>query len=223
MTDIQKPKVPRSQSVFGALVYWITILAAIMCILGPLIAFTDLDANIINPHYEMSNIFDGMKPNFELQELQANVEEGSQFLTVKDASKFDNPEDVGRDVNIRITGEDGRGEIATIVSINTGTNTLEISEPLLNSYSAQQTEIGELSVWDSPGNFFLDSNVDANTDYLKLKNVDRIEDPTAERPIALVIEDAINREQVFVKAVNRDNNIVSLDDPLTYSYSVEMQ
>jgi hypothetical protein len=181
MTDIEKPKVPRSQSVFGALVYWITVLAAVMCILGPLVAFIALDDNIINPHYEMSNIFEGMKPSFELQDLQANVEEGSQFLTVEDASKFDDPDDVGRDVDIRITGEDGRGEIATLVSVDTGTNVLEISEPLINSYNAQKAEIGELTVWDAPGNYSLTSNADANTNILVLANTDRIEDPTAER------------------------------------------
>jgi len=220
MKDTQKPKVPRSQSAFGALVYWITVLAAIICILGPLIAFIDLDANIINPFYEMSDIFDGMKPSFELQDLQDNAQAGTEFLIVKDASKFDDPEDVGRDVDIRITGKDGRGEIATIVSIDTGTNTIEVSAPLINSYTAQQTEIGELTVWDAPGKKSLAEDAEANDDSLKLASIDRIEDPTVERPIALVIQDDINREQVFVKSVDRDSNVVTLAAPLTNSYSI---
>jgi hypothetical protein len=220
MKDIQKPEVPRSQSVFGVLVYWITVLAAIMCILGPLIAFVNLDANIINPYYEMSNIFGGMKPNFELQDLQADAMEGTYTLKVEDVAKFDDPEDVGRDVDIRIIDGDGRGEIATLVSLNRDTNELQISEPLINSYDAQQAEIGELTVWDSPGTKSLALDAKANDDYLKLATIDRIEEPTEGRRIALVIQDDTNREQVFVKSVDIDNNIVSLEDPLTNSYSI---
>ena len=84
MTKMESPTVPRSQSVFGFLVYWVTILAAIICILGPMVAFIDLDANVINPHYEMSNIFDGMKPNFDLQDLQDDAAAGTNLLVVED-------------------------------------------------------------------------------------------------------------------------------------------
>ena len=105
MTKMESTTIPRSQSVFGFLVYWVTILAAIMCILGPMVAFIDLDANIINPHYEMSNIFDGMKPNFDMQDLQDDAAAGTNLLVVEDVKKFDDPEDVDRDVDIRIMGE----------------------------------------------------------------------------------------------------------------------
>jgi len=221
MTNTKLPAIPLSQRVFGALVYWITILAALFCILGPLIAFIGLDSNIINPHYEMSNIFNGMKPNFTLQDLQIEAEAGTQFLTVEDAAKFDDPEDVGRDVDIRIMGEDGRGEIATLVSIDNDTDVLEISAPLINTYSAQETEIGELTVWNAPGNKSLASDAQANTDSLKLESIDRIEEPTEGRPIALMIQDDINREQVFIKAIDQDNNIVLLENTLINSYDAD--
>ena len=219
MTEMQIPAVPKSQGVFGALVYWITILAAILCIIGPLVAFIDLDANVINPHYEMSNIFDGMKPDFDLQYLQKDVASGTTFLTVEDVKKFDDPEDVGRDVDIRITDNSGNGEIATLVSIDTDANTLELSTPLINSYDAQQTKIGELTVWDAPGSFFLDSDAPANTDSITLTSANRIEDPTAERPIALVIREDGTGEQVFVDSIDRDNNTIKLKEPLINSYS----
>ncbi|MFC1926119.1 hypothetical protein ACFLW2_05440 [Chloroflexota bacterium] len=221
MTDMQSPTVPRSQSVFGALVYWITIAAALMCIFGPLVAFIDLDSNVINPSYEMSNIFDGMKPSFDQQDLQDNATAGTQYLAVEDVEKFDDPEDVDREIVIRIMGKDGQvGELATLVAINKDTDMLEISAPLLNSYDAEQAEIAELTVWDARGNNSLASDAQAGTDSLTLESLGAIEDPTAERPIALMIQDKSNREQVSVQAIDRDANTISLTSPLSNSYSM---
>lgn len=219
MTNMELPAIPRSQSIFGFLVYWITIVAAIICILGPLVAFTDLDANIINPHYEMSNIFDGMKPNFDAQDLQVDAAKGMNLLVVEDVAKFDDPADVNRNVDIRIMGIDGVGELATVVAVETDTDTLELSDPLLNSYNARETEIGELTVWNALGSFPLNSDAPASTSVLTLKDIGRIEDPTAERPIALIIQDDNNREQVMIASINRDNSIISLESPLAKSYS----
>lgn len=220
MTDMQSAKIPQSQNVFGFLVYWVTIVAACLCILGPLVAFIDLDSNVINPHYEMSNIFDGMKPDFDLQDLQENATAGTQFLAVEDVEKFDDPEDIDRDIVIRIMDTSGRGELATIVAIDEDTDTLEISAPLINSYDAEQTEIGEVTVWDAQGSYSLATDAQADTDFLTLAITDTIEDPTAERPIALMIQDDNNREQVFIEAIDPEANIILLTAPLTNSYSM---
>jgi hypothetical protein len=220
MTNIQLPTIPRSQIVFGHLVYWVTILAAIICIVGPLVAFIEVNSNVINPHYEMSNIFYGMKSDFKLQTLQANAAAGTNFLTVEDTAKFDDPDKFGRDVNIRITSKDGRGELAVVAALNSDTDTLELSKPLINSYDAQQTEVGEVTVWNNRGSYSLISNVQAGSEALTIANVDRIDSPTAERPIALLVEDDNNREQVFVDTINRKDNTILLKEPLTHSYSV---
>lgn len=218
MTNMELPTIPRSQAIFGFLVYWITVVAAIICIIGPLVAFTDLDANIVNPHYEMSNIFEGMKPNFDLQALKSDATAGDNLLVVEDVDKFDDPADVDRDVGIRIMGNDGIGELATIEAIQDG-NKLELKEPLLNSYSAEKTEIGEVTVWNAMGNNILADNVEAGSYTITMEALGSIEDPTAERPIALMIQDTNNREQVMVEAIDRDNKVISLRDPLSNSYS----
>ena len=44
----ERPKVLLSQRVFGEVVYWITIACAILCIVGPVYAFTDMDENVLN-------------------------------------------------------------------------------------------------------------------------------------------------------------------------------
>lgn len=219
MTKMEAPAIPRSQSVFGFLVYWVTILAAIICILGPMVAFIDLDANIVNPHYEMSNIFEGMKPSFDMQDLQEDAAAGASSLVVEDIAKFADPEDVDREVDIRIMGDDGTGELATIESVDTDTDTIELSKPLLNDYSAEQAEVGEITVWDAMGNNVLASDVNTGSDSLSLESLGSIEDPTDDRPIALMIQDDDSREQVRVASIDRDNNIIWLETPLTNSYS----
>lgn len=219
MTKMEIPAIPRSQSVFGFLVYWVTIVAAIVCILGPMVAFLDLDANIVNPHYEMSNIFEGMKPNFDAQDLQDDAMVGTKLVVVEDVSKFADPEDVDRDIGIRIISGDGVGELATIAAIDTDTDTLELSEPLLNSYTAEQAEIGEVTVWDAMGNNILASDAPAGTALLTLESLGSIEDPTADRPIALMVQDDNNREQVMIDSIDRDNNTIHLKSALVNSYS----
>jgi len=56
---MEKPKMPTSQLVFGDIIYWFCIIAAIICSIGPLIALVSADGNIGNPHYLFSSIFNG--------------------------------------------------------------------------------------------------------------------------------------------------------------------
>lgn len=56
------PKIPTAQIVYGEIVYWITILAAILCMLGPLLAVADVDNNLLNPHYVFAHIFNEEEP-----------------------------------------------------------------------------------------------------------------------------------------------------------------
>lgn len=56
---MERPKMPASQRVYGEFIYWITILSAIICMIGPVIAMLDTDNNYMNPYYQFQAIFDG--------------------------------------------------------------------------------------------------------------------------------------------------------------------
>jgi len=56
---VERPEIPVSQRVFGETIYWFCILAAIMCMIGPVIALLSVDNNIMNPHFLFASIFEG--------------------------------------------------------------------------------------------------------------------------------------------------------------------
>lgn len=56
---MERPKIPLSQLVFGESVYWLCVIAAIVCTIGPIIAMLSVDGNVMNPHYVFASIFDG--------------------------------------------------------------------------------------------------------------------------------------------------------------------
>lgn len=59
---MDNPRIQQSQIVFGDIIYWLTITAAMFCIIGPVVAFASMDGNILNPHYLFANIWSGMGP-----------------------------------------------------------------------------------------------------------------------------------------------------------------
>ena len=159
---IDRPTVPLSQRVFGEIVYWVTVACAILCILGPVVAFTDMDKNVINPHYLMENIFDGMAPDFEEQELQSMASAGQNVFTVEDADKFSDPEDVDREIKIRISDANSSEELI-LESIDTDTDTITLATALSNSYSLdEEAEVAEVTIWEGAkddvkgGHFWMD-------------------------------------------------------------------
>ena len=56
-------KIKQSQIVFGDIVYWLTVVAAIICMIGPLMSFISMDGNVLNPQYLFANIWSGMEPD----------------------------------------------------------------------------------------------------------------------------------------------------------------
>ena len=56
---MKRTKIPASQRVFGETIYWLCILAAIVCMIGPVIALLSVDSNIMNPHFLFASIFEG--------------------------------------------------------------------------------------------------------------------------------------------------------------------
>ena len=59
MNTEERPIMPKAQIVYGEIVYWVTILTAIICMIGPLISMIDIDNNMLNPHYLFAAIFEG--------------------------------------------------------------------------------------------------------------------------------------------------------------------
>ena len=56
-------KIPLEQIVYGDVVYWITIGAAIICMVGPLLSIVFVENNVLNPHYLFAAIFEGKDPD----------------------------------------------------------------------------------------------------------------------------------------------------------------
>ena len=69
MTAEEIPKMPRAQLVYGEIIYWLSIAAAIICMIGPVISMSSVDNNVLNPHYLFAAIFDGKNTETIWQEV----------------------------------------------------------------------------------------------------------------------------------------------------------
>jgi hypothetical protein len=58
---MEQPKMPFAQIIYGEIVYWLCVLAALICTVGPVIALANVDNNQLNPHYLFSAIWEGKK------------------------------------------------------------------------------------------------------------------------------------------------------------------
>jgi len=56
---VKQPEIPVAQRVFGESVYWLCVVAAIVCMVGPVIALVAVDSNVMNPHFLFASIFGG--------------------------------------------------------------------------------------------------------------------------------------------------------------------
>jgi hypothetical protein len=59
MSAEERPIIPRAQIVYGEIVYWITIAACIICMIGPLIAMASPKNNVADPWFLFAEIFAG--------------------------------------------------------------------------------------------------------------------------------------------------------------------
>ena len=66
---MKKPKVPRAQNVYGKLVYWFSITAAIICTIGSVITVAFPNNNLMDPHYLFPTIWEGNDPEAVWQEV----------------------------------------------------------------------------------------------------------------------------------------------------------
>ena len=80
MSAVERPEMPREQIVYGEIVYWITVVACIICTIGPLIAMINVENNILNPHYLFANIFEGKSAQAIWQEVGGGFPGGHFYL-----------------------------------------------------------------------------------------------------------------------------------------------
>ncbi len=59
MNDRETYSVPLANTIFGEIVYWVTVIACIICMIGPVVAMANVDNNVLNPHYLFAAIFEG--------------------------------------------------------------------------------------------------------------------------------------------------------------------
>lgn len=69
MTAEETPVMPRAQLVYGAIIYWITIVSCIICMIGPVISMASVDNNVMNPYYLFAGIFEGKNAATVWQEV----------------------------------------------------------------------------------------------------------------------------------------------------------
>jgi len=66
---MEQPKISTAQIVFGDIIYWLCIISAIICMIGPVLSVMSADNNFTNPHYLFSVIWEGKTPDVVWQEV----------------------------------------------------------------------------------------------------------------------------------------------------------
>jgi hypothetical protein len=59
MNDTNRPEMPRAQRIYGEIIYWTTIVACLICMIGPAIAIASPENNVLDPYKLFNAIFDG--------------------------------------------------------------------------------------------------------------------------------------------------------------------
>lgn len=67
--NAEEPKMPSAQIVYGEIIYWVTIVACIICMIGPVISLSSPENNVLNPHYLFAAIFEGKSAEAVWQEV----------------------------------------------------------------------------------------------------------------------------------------------------------
>jgi len=69
MSPEERPKMPLAQLVYGEIIYWLTVAACIICMIGPVISMASVKNNVMNPHYLFAGIFEGKNTETIWQEV----------------------------------------------------------------------------------------------------------------------------------------------------------
>jgi len=73
------PQMPRAQIIYGEIIYWTTIVAAIICMIGPVISIAAPENNVLNPYYLFNAIFDGREADEIWSEIGGGEITGGHF------------------------------------------------------------------------------------------------------------------------------------------------
>jgi hypothetical protein len=74
------PKMPRAQTIYGAIVYWITIISCLICMVGPVISVASPEKNVLNPYKLFNAIFEGKNAQTVWQEVGGEFPGGHFYL-----------------------------------------------------------------------------------------------------------------------------------------------
>ena len=80
MSTQETPKMPRAQTTYGAIVYWVTILACIICMIGPVISVASPENNVLNPYKLFDAIFQGKDAESIWEEVGVEFPGGHFYL-----------------------------------------------------------------------------------------------------------------------------------------------
>ena len=80
MNTPELPKMPRAQTIYGAIVYWVTILSCIICMIGPVVSVASPDNNVLNPYKLFNAIFEGEDADTVWQEVGGDFPGGHFYL-----------------------------------------------------------------------------------------------------------------------------------------------
>ena len=80
MSAQETPKMPRAQTTYGAIVYWVTIIACLICMIGPVISVASPENNVLNPYKLFNAIFQGKDAQTVWQEVGGEFPGGHFYL-----------------------------------------------------------------------------------------------------------------------------------------------
>ncbi len=80
MSAEETPKMPRANTVYGAIVYWITIISCLICMVGPVISVAFPEKNALNPYKLFNAIFEGKNAQQVWQEVGGEYPGGHFYL-----------------------------------------------------------------------------------------------------------------------------------------------
>lgn len=77
---MERPKIPLPHIVYGKFIYWLSIIAAMICTIGLVFAIAFPDKNFMNPHYLFFTIWQGNSPQAVWQQIGAGFPGGHFWL-----------------------------------------------------------------------------------------------------------------------------------------------
>jgi len=79
-STVEAPKMPRANTVYGNIVYWVTIASCIICMIGPVISVAYPENNTLNPYKLFNAIFEGKDAKTVWEEVGGGFPGGHFYL-----------------------------------------------------------------------------------------------------------------------------------------------